>query len=271
MLRTKMAFTSWGKAGSVWRSRQHIPSAPKIDVRGRIAPIVEEVRRWGGTLLAIAAGMCIVWSASAQSAPPPMQQQVFFDIPRQPLARALQKFSAATGIDVLMDTRNAGADAQSLDVKGPMEARDALDTLLIGSGLAAREFDPDTVLVGAAAKAEGGTPIFSGPEQIYFAVVQSAIEAALCAHSETAPGRYRLAMALWIGKSGRVVHFKRLDTTGEASRDVAVDEVMRVVAFDRLPPAGLPQPLTLVIAPREQSGADGCRLAARTQRGASMH
>lgn len=265
----EMAFMDLSGASLFRRSRRCIESATRATCRSRVS--IGIAWRWASFVLGAFLSVGAVSAAGAEVAPSSlMRQTIVFDIPPQPVARALLKFSAVTGVDVLLDARHAATNTKSFDVRGSMEERDALDTLLVGSGFVAREFGPDTVLVGtAAAGHEGARAAFSGREKVYFAMVQGKIETTLCAHAETVPGRYRLALTLWVGRSGRVVHFKRLDTTGEAVRDAAVDEAMRAIAFDQSPPAGMPQPLTLVMAPRDEGAGDTCRSAVRTQRDAS--
>jgi hypothetical protein len=80
------------------------------------------------------------------------ERPIGFDIPVQPLSKALYAFSEATGIEILVDARHA-AGRQSTGVKGRMAPRDALEILLAGSDLVAQEFGPGTVGLPLASSA----------------------------------------------------------------------------------------------------------------------
>ena len=193
---------------------------------------------------------------------------VNFDIPAQPLSKALYAFSAATGIEVLVDARQA-AGRRSVDIRGLMTPRDALGVLLIGSKLVAQEFGPNTVtLKPTATAASGRSSGMPGDGDIpYFADIQRAVQQALCGDSRTAPGRYRLALKLWIGPSGAVLRSKRLDSTGDDNLDEVLDAATQAIRIGRPPPPDLPQPVTLVISLRQD--ATNCPSGASDPRRAS--
>ena len=192
-----------------------------------------------------------------------------FDIPAQPLSDALFAFSAATGVEFLVEARHA-AGLRSGGVQGVMAPRDALEILLAGSKLVAQDFGPDTVtlkpVVPAPTEASsGGTTGFERP---YFAAVQRAVRQALCNNARTLPGRYRLALKLWIGRSGTVLLSKRLDSTGDNALDATLDATMQGIWIGQ-PPPDLPQPVTLLISPRPAHEADECPSRAPDLRRAS--
>ncbi|UZE50517.1 STN domain-containing protein [Rhodopseudomonas sp. P2A-2r] len=170
------------------------------------------------------------------------QQAVSLDIPAQPLARALFSFSAATGVEVLVDARHA-AGRRSFPVKGAMPPRQALTLLLTGSNLIAREYAPGTITLSAT---EPTAP--SATVEAYFAEIQRAVRLGLCSDAVTAPGHYRLALKLWIGPGGEIVRSKRLDTTGDDARDLAVDVAMSKITIGTPPPAEFSQPVALVVS-----------------------
>jgi hypothetical protein len=189
---------------------------------------------------------------------------VDFDIPAQPLSKALYTFSAATGIEVLVDARQA-AGRRSADIKGLMTPRDALAMLLMGSELVTQEFGPNTVTLKTKATALSGMP--PDVDTSYFADIQRAVQQALCSDARTAPGRYRLALKLWIGQSGTVLRSKRLDTTGDDNLDGVLDVATQAIRIGRPPPRDLPQPVTLVVSPRQ--GTTNCPSGASDLRRAS--
>ncbi|HXH45591.1 MAG TPA: TonB C-terminal domain-containing protein [Bradyrhizobium sp.] len=219
------------------------------------------------TLHAGAAGLARAQAVPAGSAP----QSAAFDIPPQSLSAALNSFSAATGIEILVDARQAVAHRSS-GVVGVMAPQDALEILLIGSGLVARRFDAGTVLLlPSSARGTARSPTSSQDvKQFYFGHVQRAIHKTLCANAETAPGHYRLAVKLWVGQSGRVLRVRRLDTTGDEKRDAALDAAIQGVIIAP-PPDDLPQPITLVVAPRQDAHEEGCSPLMPELRRASSH
>jgi hypothetical protein len=65
-------------------------------------------------------------------------------------------------------------------------------------------------------------------------------------------------MQFWIGSSGRLENPGLLNSTGTVSRDTAITDVLTHVAFGEAPPAGLPQPVTMVLRAGPPSGEDEC-------------
>ena len=200
--------------------------------------------------------------------PARLEGLVNFDIPAQPLSKALYAFSAATGVEVLVDARQA-AGRRSVDIRGLMAPRDALGVLLIGSNLIAQEFGPNTLTLKPTAIPSSGrsSGMPADGDIPYFADIQRAVQQALCSDARTALGRYRLALKLWIGQSGTVLRSKRLDTTGDDNLDGMLDMATRAITIGRPPPSDLPQPVTLVISPRH--GATNCLSGASDLRRAS--
>lgn len=217
-----------------------IPGFPAVrSVRGLLFSIC-----WG---LATGTGClsCFAGETAGGGAP------IFFDIPPQSLPKALTAFSKISGIEVLVDARNVDG-RQTARVAGLMAPPDALQLLLTGTALVAREFTPGTVTLMRAA--EPSPPAVSP----YFAVLQQAVLRALCQGEATAPGGYRLALKLWIAPSGILAGAKRLDSTGDPARDAAVDAVLPGLDIGARPPADLPQPIALVVLPRPLRESSAC-------------
>ena len=91
--------------------------------------------------LTFVAALAIIYSAAfsvpsslAQSGPE--ERPARFNIPAEPLARALERYGDATGREVLYDTGLA-LDRRSAAVDGLLTPVEALATLLQGTGLAA--------------------------------------------------------------------------------------------------------------------------------------
>jgi hypothetical protein len=206
------------------------------------------------------------WAAGERSAADPAMP-LAFDILPQPLPKALAAFSAASGIEVLVDARNAEG-RQSLGVRGLMTPRQALLTLLSGTSLAVEELAPETVTLKRSRQPAGPrAPAVADPP--YFAVVQRAVLRALCRVAETAPGGYRLALRLQIDPTGVVSRWKLLDSTGNADRDRAFAVALSGLDIGEPPPPDLPQPVALVILPQASRDPVDCPAAAPAARRAS--
>ena len=74
------------------------------------------------------------------------EKRIAFDIPAQPLASALEAYSAATGVEIFYDAVLA-AGHRSASVKGSFLPARALETLLLGTGYVPRSTGPDTISI----------------------------------------------------------------------------------------------------------------------------
>ncbi|WP_322516787.1 STN domain-containing protein [Rhodopseudomonas palustris] len=208
--------------------------------------------------------LALVFALSLATGSGQAEESVSFDIPSQPLAKALHAFSAATGIEVLVDARPA-AGHRAPDLKGSLPPHEALSILLAGSNLVARDFGRDTVILAAMSPA----PTSLMEDQRYFADVQRAVEHALCADERTLPGRYRLALKLWVGPSGEVTRAKRLDTTGDRARDDALDAAISRISVGTSPPPLLAQPIAVIVSPSYTGTITGCPAGVLPRRAAN--
>ncbi|CUI41845.1 Outer membrane receptor for ferric coprogen and ferric-rhodotorulic acid [Achromobacter xylosoxidans] len=187
-----------------------------------------------------------------------------FDIAAQPLDAALAAYTQATGMAVLVTSR-VTAGRQGAAVRGRLAPREALRQLLAGTGLQARYTSASAfTLVEAAAPAAAARPPAAGASAgavtRYAGVLQNTVTRALCQWTGAQFGRYRASLQLWIGRNGVVRQARVLAGTGDARRDEALAGVLAGLIMDTPPPADLPQPVTIVLAPRPDPRAD-CRLA----------
>lgn len=196
---------------------------------------------------------CLAWGlfalAPARAEPPP--KPLAFAIAAQPLAQALVEYSLASGLTVLVDSAlTAGRQAPA--VVGDYTPGEALRKLLAGSPLAiryasAQSFTLVSTIDDAAAAAPGaGARLRETP---YAAVVQGALKRALCKAAGAQPGSYRALVQLWFDKAWRVSRVGWVATTGSAGLDGRLEAALRGVAIGPLP-AGMPQPLTVLLEPR---------------------
>lgn len=185
-----------------------------------------------------------------------------FDIAAQPLDAALAAYAQTTGMAVLVASR-VTAGRRAAAVQGWYAPQDALSRLLAGTGLQARYSSATAfTLVEPAARPSG--PDGDRPATVplaYAGVLQRTVTRALCQWRGAEFGRYRAALQLWIGRNGVVGRAAPLAGTGDARRDAALTGLMTGLVMDAPPPAGLPQPVLIRLAPRADAAAD-CRHAA---------
>lgn len=175
-----------------------------------------------------------------------------FDIPPQSLMTALRAYSVRTGVSVLFDDAMVRG-LSSPGVSGSYSPPDALQQLLQGSGLAAHYASPMAFTLMPdrdPASARSAPEPSDAAQSTHFAGrVQAGLERALCGSALTRPGKYRLAMQLWLDASGRVTRTRLLGSTGNPARDTRVEQLVGGVTIDGVPP-GMSEPLTVLLTPR---------------------
>jgi hypothetical protein len=190
------------------------------------------------------------WSrASAQSAT--LEAEIQFNIPAQPLSRALVDYAAATGLEIFYNAALAD-NRHSTAVAGVLTPSTALQVLLRGTGYAARSTGvgaftispaPRESLVAAAEARRGLQP--------YFAAVQTGISDALCRNARGAADK-EILLQLWLSSSGLVTRAEAIDGDGKPARDQSYASAIRGLAF-AIPPIGMPQPVNVVIFPSSKA------------------
>lgn len=222
-------------------------------------------------LLTLALTLVAARHVQAQPASP-----VWFDIPSQSLASALDAYSTATG-KVAVYNGQLAVGRVSGAVKGHLASELALRVLLKDSGLVAQHTSPDAFVVLAApdeaklvrqpsAIALAALSHQGAIERRYSAMMQQGITAALCARPETRPGAYRAAISLWIGETGAVTRVKLLSSTGDPERDAAITALAGRAAINEPPPARMAQPFTMVVLPQNSGGSIACPAVAGDDR-----
>ncbi|MBN3724068.1 secretin and TonB N terminus short domain protein [Burkholderia sp. Ac-20379] len=187
-----------------------------------------------------------------------------FELPAQPLARALLGFARISELVVLAPAPLLEGRI-STPLSGDFQPRDALRRVLAGTGLRADFSQPDEAIIvpdrapAAAApepepaQADAALPIdgVDGYEErrAYAALIQTKLIEALCAKPGTVPGAYRFAAQVRLDERGAVVAVNQVASSGEAARDAAILRALRVVQIDAVPPDGLPQPVTILLRP----------------------
>jgi hypothetical protein len=188
---------------------------------------------------------------------------IAFDIPPQPLLKALQAYSEATGQAVLVDNALA-AGRQSPGVRGEFAKIEALQRLLTGTGLVASYSTDQAFTLKLAESGESGsTTVQERSEAMqgggidavterYAGKIQRPIETALCQSDLTRPGTYRLAMQIWIAPSGKVERTRVLTPMRSAQRGDKVRDTLNGLTLDP-PPPDMPEPITLLLLPGRQA------------------
>ncbi|SDI01742.1 Secretin and TonB N terminus short domain-containing protein [Janthinobacterium sp. YR213] len=201
-------------------------------------------------------------AAGADGADAAAHATLHFDLPAQPLDAALVAFGEVTGYSVLVSSQLA-AGRVAAAVRGDYTPAEALQRLLAGTQLGARFSGSNAFTLLALADAPvAPAPVpaeavpAAPPLQGYAAVLQRSLTRALCRLHPDAFGRYRLAFQLWLDERGKVRAVHVLEPSGVEQRDRAVLQRLRSLLIDGAPPAGLPQPLTILLTPRPDPGAD---------------
>ncbi len=200
----------------------------------------------------------------------PATMRVTLHIPAQDLAPALDQFSRATGMAVLVDSQ-LSRGRRSLAVDGEFTAAQALRQLLGGSGLMARYARDDAFTLQVAQVEDVAQPMekpvpgSAAVNRSYATAVQAAIERNLCRSPLTRPGSFRAVLQLWIGRDGVVQHSRLLTSTGDVRRDAALVDSFHTLKIDRPTPGALRQPVTLLLLPE----SSGKRMECTQREGAS--
>eukprot|EP00659_Diplonema_papillatum_P014557 gene14557-22270_t len=140
-----------------------------------------------------------------------VRAEVTLDLPAQNLDSALQAFSHATGMAVLVD-RELTRGRRSIGVHGRYSAQQALGLLLTGSGLMARYARSDAFTLQAPEVSQPATTrgLKAGHaariNNSYAAALQQAIERSLCRSPLTRPGSFRALVQVWVNGDGVIEH-----------------------------------------------------------------
>jgi len=191
-----------------------------------------------------------------------------FDMPARPLADALRFYASLTRQPTLFRS-DLVAGRTAAAVQGRYSAAAALFLLLEGTGLTAERSDagPRAGFVLMALDPSSVAPRASLNDLSgYPGEIQTRVLAALCADPRTLPGSYRSLMRFRLDATGQILQPRLLGSTGSAPRDAAVLAVLQGVRVGGPPPSGLPQPVTMLIAPPDEGRADEAPCTAETIR-----
>lgn len=173
---------------------------------------------------------------------------ITFDIPAQPLARALVAYSSATGLELVYKAALAERQ-QSREVIGTLSPSTALQELLRGTGYIAKKTGPGffTILPAnpeTGAESEARRRLY----EPYFAVIQSRISGVVCGEGGPSPLDETLLRA-WLSATGIIARAEILRDDGRRAADQTFAATLRGMAIGIPPPSGMPQPVNIVIFP----------------------
>ena len=205
---------------------------------------------WRRAACALVLLLLLVGGRAAQADSPLLS----LDLPAQDLEHALQAYSRATGMAVLVD-RELTRGRRSIGVRGRFTAQEALAMLLTGSGLMARyarsdaftlqapQVSPPTTSRGAAARSAARI------NNSYASALQQAIETSLCRSPLTRPGSFRALVQVWVNPDGVIEHSRLVSSSGDEQRDEALVRSLSAARVERPAPSSLRQPVTLLLMP----------------------
>lgn len=221
---------------------------------------------WRRAACALVLLLLLVGGRAAQAEP----ALLALDLPAQDLEHALQAYSRATGMAVLVD-RELTRGRRSIAVRGRFTAQEALAMLLTGSGLMARYARSDAFTLqtpqvsqppptqGAAARSAARI------NNSYATALQQAIETSLCRSPLTRPGSFRALVQVWVNPDGVIEHSRLVSSTGDEQRDEALVRNLSAARVERPAPSSLRQPVTLLLMP----DTTGTRMECTVAKGAS--
>ncbi|SAM33372.1 Ferric-pseudobactin 358 receptor precursor [Pseudomonas sp. 1 R 17] len=179
---------------------------------------------------------------------------LLLNLPAQDLEHALQAYSRATGMAVLVD-RELTRGRRSISVRGRFTAQEALAMLLTGSGLMARYARDDAFTLQLPAVSQPSATRGAAARNAarinnsYATALQQAIEASLCRSPLTRPGSFRALVQVWVNPQGLIEHSRLVSSTGDEQRDEALVRNLGTTRVERPAPSSLRQPVTLLLMP----------------------
>ncbi len=180
---------------------------------------------------------------------------IVFDIPAQPLASALERYSDVTGKDLLYNS-NLASGRISRRIRGAMPSDAALVALLGDSGLSTRQLANGSILLSPApAELDARTSLAVAD---YYGRIQAGLRAALCRDDQARPGHYRIVLRMSIDAHGRLTRYEQFGSGGSTEADAAIRRALGQLDFRAAPPAELRQPIVIAITPKAPGVTMGC-------------
>jgi len=197
-----------------------------------------------------------------QSVTGPKDGIIEFDIPAQPLASALKLYSTIARVELFYESSLTDGRYSS-PIRAALAPETALLRLLEGTGLSVKSFGPGTMTILPPPKRAGVMGLEAAESRAaefipYFALVQTGLRLVFCRSPVTQTDASEFLIRLWIASSGVVSRAELLSSTGSEERDRAYAAAVRTLAISEPPPPRMPQPITLMILPRNSRTAAEC-------------
>jgi len=202
-------------------------------------------------VMTVMVGNGVVLAASRSTS-----ESIMFDLPRQPLHVALQRYSSLTGRSVLYDAGEV-AGRRSTPVHGVFSADEALRLLVRGSGMQAHFAASDAFILvpeegrRAALRAPTGVSPHTHPR--FYGLVQASVTRALCANPGLAMGSYRLALRFHVN-AARAIEQVQVHATGHGELEAEIHRRLEGLPLGMRPPVALNRPIILLIEPGDGRG-----------------
>jgi hypothetical protein len=218
---------------------------------------VTEVCRKTALGLSIAASVNITMTDAVIAQTSPSKGEIQFDIPSQPLASALRAYGGTTGVELFYDG-SLSIGQRSNSIKGTFTPMLALKTLLRGTGSIARLTDIANTITIVDAPPVGPLHAMFDRYQSYFALLQAGLSERLCDSDKFTGGDQEITLRFSVDRSGVISQAEVMGLNG--SDDGRREIVAKIRGFEtgKAPPAGLPEPLTMVIYPPSAGETAGC-------------
>ncbi|MDB5606938.1 MAG: hypothetical protein JWP25_3838 [Bradyrhizobium sp.] len=210
----------------------------------------------------INSSLVVAQTPGPQGRPESLEKIIAFDIPSQPLSSALEAFSTVAEIELFYES-GLVIGRRSSALRGQFSPDAALRVLLKGTDLSTASFEHGTItilpperrinaaeLAGIKVKAMEFSP--------YFAMIQASLRLAFCRIPAIEMDAAELRARLWIAPSGDISRAELLSSTGSDQRDQAYVMALRTLTIGASPPAAMPQPVTLMVLPRDSREAAEC-------------
>jgi hypothetical protein len=183
-----------------------------------------------------------------------------FDIPSQPLGRALIAFGATARLDLYYNA--AFADGRrSATVVGKLTPVVALQRLLQGTGLVPRMTAPEAVILVPATREvvapRGSVVATSARYGPYFAKIQARISDALCRNIGAGQEGDETFLRVWLTAAGVIEQVEIVGASARRTNSHGLADAVQGLAIGA-PPSGMPQPVMLVVFPPSAAQQD-CR------------
>jgi hypothetical protein len=198
----------------------------------------------------------MLWAAGASAWAQASAETHVFDLPALPLEQALRRYGEITGLSIFFDTEQVRGK-RSPSVRGRYARTEGLSRLLKGTQMRAQSVSSGVVTV-VPLEAEAPAPDRGNVLALsYDGYLQQSILHVLCAQPGLQADRLRIALRFSINKDRRVEDL-RVRVQARPELEPVVRQALSQARL-RPPPAGLAQPMILLVSPQAAARWGGCQ------------